>query len=104
LRIASLVAIALAAAGCTAIDDFGKFTFGDGGSAGGCTPGCTCLAGDPKLNVPDHCYVAPANGATCDVTTPGPKLTLSGGYTVDTNANPPQLSGPSLTGTVAGSV
>jgi hypothetical protein len=55
----------LAAAGCTAIDNFGKFTLGDGGSSSGCTPDCDCIHANTNLNVPEHCYVQPANGITC---------------------------------------
>ena len=58
--------LVLAVAGCTAIDNFDKFKVGgDGGAAGGCTPGCTCIAANASLGVPEHCAIMPSNGVSC---------------------------------------
>lgn len=76
--------------GCTAIDDFGKFTVGGADMGGGCTPGCRCVPADAALGVPEHCAIVPTNSFTCPVG--GPTVTLTGGdYVVDTSLTPPRF-------------
>lgn len=104
-----VLAAAVALGGCSAIDDFGRFTVG-GGDMGGCTPGCTCIPADPMLDVPEHCALAPSNGIDCsgaprdadDVALTGGEYILNTGDPLSTS--PPTLMGPGVgvTGNVAG--
>lgn len=101
---AVVVALALFGGGCSAIDNFGKFTFDGGAASGACTPGCTCIPANTMLGVPAHCAVAPANSVTCSNLAVAADVTLSGTYTLDTSLSPPELSGPGLSGALMGSV
>ncbi|MGZ3440918.1 MAG: hypothetical protein ACXVDD_15445, partial [Polyangia bacterium] len=90
--LSSLLVVAFA--GCTAIDDFGKFTVGGGADLGTtCTAGCTCVPGTPALGVPDHCAIVPSNLVSCaGVPRAAAVLTLpAGAYTLDSGATPPVL-------------
>jgi len=99
LRAIASLAVVVALGSCSAVDNFGKFTVGDGGAdlslAGGCTAGCDCIVGNAALGVPDHCRVTPLNGFICPPIGGGrPTVTLSAGtYTLDTGAVPPAISG-----------
>jgi hypothetical protein len=92
LRISVLLVLV---SGCSAIDDFGKFTVaGSDMAGGGCTPSCNCVPANAALGVPDHCAIVPSNSFTCTVG--GPTVMLTGGdYTVDTGASPPTFGKPS---------
>ena len=105
MRATSSLVLVVALAGCSAIDDFGKFTvIGDGGA--GCTGGCDCIPADATLDVPDHCAPTPSNGYSCNAHGAG-LVTLAGGvYMLDsgdpTSGNAPTLSGSGVQ--VAGTV
>jgi hypothetical protein len=105
--ISSLLIVAFA--GCTAIDDFGKFTVGGAADLGTtCMGGCNCVPGTPALGVPDHCAIAPSNLLSCaGVPRAAEVLTLpAGAYTLDSGATPPVLvdsnSGRVMTGAIQG--
>ena len=109
----ALSSVLVLLAGCSAIDDFGRFTVaaGDMGAAGGCTPGCACISGDAALGVPQHCAIQPSNGLRCSAASAsGGLVTLGNGqYTFDTGdgTTPPTLStsgAPPLVGSVQNGV
>ena len=96
-----LLVVPLTFGGCSAIDDFSQFKIGDGGAAadlgGGCSAGCTCIAADATLGVPEHCALAPSNNLTC-TSHNADTVTLSGAYVIDTGDPAQALVPPSITG------